>query len=136
MPDGDDGLFALVERAGGRVVLDGTESGMRTMPRRFDMARAAADPLRELADAYFAIPDVFRRPNTGLYEWLGHELAQRRIRGIILWRYVWCDLWHAELQRVRECSRLPVLEIDVGPDDITAPHRIQGRIEAFVETVK
>ena len=46
-------FFDLVEQAGGRVVLDATEGAERTMPRRFDPARVASDPLRELADAYF-----------------------------------------------------------------------------------
>ena len=64
--DADYAFFDLVERAGGRVVLDATEGGERTLPRPFDPARLAADPFEELADAYFdAIPDAFRRPNSG-----------------------------------------------------------------------
>ena len=75
----DCGFFDLIERAGGRVVLDATEGGQRTLPRPFDPARVAAEPLQELADAYFdGIPDAFRRPDTRLYEWLGRELAARQ----------------------------------------------------------
>jgi benzoyl-CoA reductase/2-hydroxyglutaryl-CoA dehydratase subunit BcrC/BadD/HgdB len=130
-------FFALVESAGGRVVLDATEHGRRTLPRPFDAARLAADPLQELADAYFdAIPDAFRRPNTGLYEWLARELVASQVRGIILHRYVWCDLWHAEGQRLKQWSPVPLLEIDVGPDDTSAPNRMQGRIEAFLEMLR
>jgi benzoyl-CoA reductase/2-hydroxyglutaryl-CoA dehydratase subunit BcrC/BadD/HgdB len=133
----DRDFFALVERAGGRIVLDATEGAERTSPRPFDAERVATNPLEELADAYFdGIPDAFRRPNTALYEWLGRELAARQVRGIILRRYLWCDLWHAELQRLREWSPAPVLEIDVGPDDIGAPNRVQGRIEAFLEMLR
>jgi benzoyl-CoA reductase/2-hydroxyglutaryl-CoA dehydratase subunit BcrC/BadD/HgdB len=134
--DSDDALFNLIEQAGGRVVIDATEGAGRTMPRRFDPTRLASDALQELADAYFSIPDAFRRPNSGLYEWLGRELAGREVRGIIFRRYVWCDLWHAELQRLKEWSPVPVLEIDVGPDDLSAPNRLQGRIEAFLEMLK
>jgi benzoyl-CoA reductase/2-hydroxyglutaryl-CoA dehydratase subunit BcrC/BadD/HgdB len=130
-------FFALVERAGGRIVLDATEHGERTLPRPFDPSRLAADPLAELADAYFdTIPDAFQRPDTRLYEWLGRELAARQVRGIILHRYLWCDLWHAESQRLKQWSPTPVLELDVGPDDTAAPNRIQGRIEAFLEMLK
>jgi benzoyl-CoA reductase/2-hydroxyglutaryl-CoA dehydratase subunit BcrC/BadD/HgdB len=133
----DSEFFALVERAGGRIVLDATEGAERTLPRPFDAARVAARPLEELADAYFdGIPDAFRRPNTALYEWLGRELAARHVRGIILRRYLWCDLWHAELQRLKEWSGTPVLEVDVGPDDVASPNRVQGRIEAFLEMLK
>jgi benzoyl-CoA reductase/2-hydroxyglutaryl-CoA dehydratase subunit BcrC/BadD/HgdB len=133
----DRDFFELVERAGGRIVLDATEDGERTLPRPFDPTRVGSDPLKELADAYFdGIPDAFRRPNTKLYDWLGRELAARQIRGIILRRYLWCDLWHAELHRLKQWSPTPVLEIDVGPDDTGAPNRVQGRIEAFLEMLK
>ena len=128
--DTDGTFFDLIGHSGGRVVLDATEGAQRTMPRRFDPARAASDPLRELADAYFeGIPDAFRRPNSRLYEWLGRELAARRVEGIILRRYLWCDLWHAELQRLRQWSPVPVLEIDVGPDDTSTPAECKGELK-------
>ena len=127
-------LFDLVERSGGRIVLDATEGGERTMPRRFDPARVAADPVAELADAYFdGIVDAFRRPNSGLYEWLGRQLAARSVRGIIFRRFAWCDLWHAELQQLKQFTRMPVLDIDASPDDTAAATRTEGRIEAFLE---
>jgi benzoyl-CoA reductase/2-hydroxyglutaryl-CoA dehydratase subunit BcrC/BadD/HgdB len=133
----DERFFDLIEGAGGCVVLDATEDSQRTAPRPFAPARTQSDPLGELADAYFdGIVDAFRRPNGRLYDWLGRELAAKGVRGIILRRYVWCDLWHAELQRLREWSKLPVLEIDVGTDDTASPNRMQGRIEAFVETLR
>jgi hypothetical protein len=132
--EADYELFDLVERCGGRVVLDATEGGQRTMPRRFDPERVAAEPVQELADAYFdGIPDAFRRPNSRLYEWLDRELPRRDVRGIIFHRYAWCDLWHAELQGLKQWTRLPVLEIDAGPDDTAAAQRTEGRIEAFLE---
>jgi benzoyl-CoA reductase/2-hydroxyglutaryl-CoA dehydratase subunit BcrC/BadD/HgdB len=130
-------LFALVERIGGRIVLDATEHGERALPRPFEHGRLAADPLQELADAYFdAIPDAFQRPDSRLYEWLGRELTARQVRGVILHRYLWCDLWHAETQRLKQWSPVPVLELDVGPDDTAAPNRMQGRIEAFLEMLE
>jgi benzoyl-CoA reductase/2-hydroxyglutaryl-CoA dehydratase subunit BcrC/BadD/HgdB len=135
--ENDREFFGIIEQAGGRVVLDATEDGERCLPRPFDPARLAFDPLRELAGAYFeAIPDAFRRPNSRLIEWLAVEIAARHIRGIILRRYLWCDLWHAVLGQLRQQCRTPVLEVDVGPDDIASPNRIQGRIEAFLETLR
>ena len=91
-----------------------------------------------MSGAYFdSIPDAFRRPDSGLFQWLGRELAARQVRGIIFRRYVWCDLWHAELQRLKKWSPVPVLEIDAGAtsgsDDAGARNRVQGRIEAFLE---
>ena len=131
----DNGFFEMVERAGGRIVLDATEHGQRALPRPFDPARVAAGPLEELADAYFdGIPDAFRRPNTKLYEWLARELAVREVRGIILHRYVWCDLWHAEAERLREWAGVPLLVLESGND--ATPQRTRTAIEAFLEALR
>jgi benzoyl-CoA reductase/2-hydroxyglutaryl-CoA dehydratase subunit BcrC/BadD/HgdB len=129
-------LFDLVEQAGARLVLNATEGGERTLPGPFDPQRLWDDPLQELADAYFGtIPDVFRRPNGGLYEWLGDQIAARGVRGILFRRYLWCDLWHAELHRLKQWSPVPVLDIDGGDQDRSATSRTLGRLEAFVETL-
>ena len=129
----DYAIFDLVEQAGGRLVLDATEGGERTLPAVFDRERLKQDPMDELARAYFGtIPDVFRRPNDTLYEWLGEALAERKVRGVLLHRYVWCDIWHAELARLKAWSPVPVLEIDECDDDASLG-RTAGRIEAFLE---
>jgi len=134
LPEEDFEILDLIEQAGGRVVLDATEGGERTLPPPFDADRTRADPLGELADAYFLrIPGVFRRPNDPLYEWLRRELAAREVRGILFRRYLWCDLWHAELYRLRQCTRLPVLELEVVCDDSSSQSRTLSRLEAFLE---
>lgn len=136
-PPASDGEFvALVERAGGRIVLDAGPYGERALPRPFDESRLAEDPLGELADAYFDIPDVFQRPNTRLYEWLGERIAERGIRGMLFFRTVFCDLWHAELQRMREWSPVPIMDIDVPGGEEGRAARTVGRIEAFLEMLQ
>jgi benzoyl-CoA reductase/2-hydroxyglutaryl-CoA dehydratase subunit BcrC/BadD/HgdB len=133
----DFDLFDFVERCGGRVALDASEGGTRLLPADFDQQQLADDPLAELARAYFdAIPDVFRRPNDALFTWLGPQMAERGVRGLLFRRYVWCDLWHAELHRFRQWSPVPVLEIDVHHDDQGVPPRIAGRVEAFLEMLR
>ena len=129
----DCAFFDLVEHAGGRVVLDATEGGERTLPRPFDPARLAADPLEELADAYFdGIPDAFRRPNSRLYEWLGRELAARQVARNHL----------PPLRLVRPLARrvaaAETMEPRAGAGNRrrprrrpASPNRVQGRIEAF-----
>ncbi len=135
-PAGDARLLERVERAGGRIVLDASEGGERTLPAPFDRRRLAADPLDELVRAYFdTIPDAFRRPNTRLYEWLAHHLAARGVRGILFRRYLFCDLWNAELHRLRRQSGLPVLALDLAAGDDRETDRSLGRIEAFLETL-
>ena len=131
--DGGDAFYDAVERTGRRIVLDASDGGERTLPRPFDPDRTAADPLEELADCYFgAIPDVFRRPNSGFYEWFLGESAAHEVRGIVFRRYVWCDLWHAELQRLKCRSPAPFWKST--PTRTMAPRRsYQGRLEAFLE---
>lgn len=135
--EADGAIFDFIEQANGRVVLDATEAGERTLPAPFDPWRTEHRPLEELVDAYFgSIPDVFRRPNAALYEWLARQLAARDVRGIVFRRYVWCDLWHAELPRLKECCRLPVLDLNAAMDDAGAAARVQGQIEAFLELLR
>jgi len=128
-------VFDFVEEAGGSVVLDATETGERTMPVPFDRRRLQDDPFMELVDAYFgAIPDAFRRPNSELYRWLKKEIAERGVRGIVLRRYLWCDTWHAEVQRMKEWAEIPLLDLDIGDDD--SDSRTASRIQSFVTMLK
>lgn len=130
--------FALIDTVGqhgGTVVLDGTETGKRGLPRPFDRARLRDNPVDELVDAYFgSIPDVARRPNDELYRWLERELSDPPVRGVILVRWIWCDLWHAETERLREWLRVPLLDLDLDGEDAIARNRT--RVQAFMESIR
>ena len=131
----DFDLFEIVRRAGGEIVLDGTESGERTMPAPFNRRHSPGDdPFEELAACYFgSIPDVFQRPNSELYKWLACEVDSRGIRGVIMIRHVWCDKWHAEVDRLKEWLKIPLMDIDLDGEAATA--RNTGRIQAFIEAL-
>jgi len=130
-------VLDIVEQVGGRIVLDATETGERGMCAPFDRRALRSEPLMELADAYFSgIQDASRRPNSELYKWLKRELAGRAVRGIIFRRYLWCDMWHAELGRLRDWIDLPVLDIDSAGDNETERHRTSNRIRAFLEMLQ
>ena len=126
-------LFDIVERAGARIALNATECGeLSLLPA---IAAASGDPVGALARACTArIPAVHHRPNTALYAWLGTRLAARRVRGIVLWSHVGCDLWRAEAQSLREAFGLPVLLLDSG-DTQGGSTRSMTRLEAFAETL-
>ncbi len=133
----DFDIFDIAEQAGGRIVLDAAETGERGMPLPFDRRGLCNEPLMELANAYFGgIQDASRRPNSELYKWLKRKLIDRGVRGIIFHRYVWCDMWHAELQRLKDWTGLPVLDIDTTGDNEADRHRTANRIHAFLETLK
>ncbi|MHC4728306.1 MAG: 2-hydroxyacyl-CoA dehydratase [Planctomycetota bacterium] len=133
----DFDIFDITARAGGHVVLDATETGQRGMCGPFDRRGLRDKPLLELASAYFCgIQDASRRPNSGLYQWLKSRLADRQVSGIIFHRYVWCDMWHAELQRLKDWIDLPVLDIDTAGNNETTKQRTTNRIRAFLETLQ
>jgi len=133
----DFDIFDIAEQAGGRIVLDATETGERGMCLPFDRRRLHEEPLMELANAYFGgIQDASRRPNSELYKWLKRRLIDREVRGIIFHRYVWCDMWHAELRRLKDWTDLPVLDIDTAGDNETRLHRAANRIRAFLEMLQ
>lgn len=128
-------LFDNITENGGRVVLDGTETGERTLPRSFDSRGMAENPLRELTKAYMeSIPDAFRRPNDKLYQWIKATFTERKVKGVLLIRRIWCDNWHGEVGRLREWLDIPLLDIDL---DGNAPQtRIRTRIQAFMESLR
>jgi len=130
----DFDLFDMIEQSGGQIVLDATETGERGLCASFDRRRLREDPLMELANAYFGgIQDASRRPNSELYKWFQQELALRQVQGIIFRRYLWCDMWHAELRRLKDWADLPVLDIDTAGDNDIERHRTANRIRAFLE---
>ena len=154
------GIFDTIESAGGRVVLNATEPGERCLlpplsavgapasgpaSSRHDEIRAGPETgapateldtlLTRLCDHYFDhIIDVFQRPNSRLYGWLGPRLAARGVRGIVLWVNVGCDLWRAEAASLREAFGLPVLVLD-SPDVRGSNLRDLNRLAAFIESL-
>jgi len=126
-------LFDVVEECGGRIVLDATETGPRGVRGPCDRRRLADDPLLELAEVYFRIPDASRRPNSELYRWLKDQLAQTGARGILFHHYVWCDKWRAEFARLKEWANLPALRLDSEGDGRIDAARTRNRVRAFME---
>ena len=78
---------------------------------------------------------MFQRPNSRLYEYLETALPARSVRGILFCRRIWCDLWHIELERLREWTPLPVLDLDLS-EEAQAAARMAGRVEAFLEMLR
>ncbi len=130
-------IFDIVEESGGRIVLDATETGERGMCSPLDAEGPGDDPLGRLAEAYFGgIQDASRRPDRELYDWFEQKLTERAVQGVIFRRYVWCDMWHAQLRRLKDLIDLPVLDIDTAGDFESEENRTAGRIRAFLEMLQ
>ena len=130
-------LLDEIEAAGGRVALNATETGERSLSPAFEFeAGATAIHLTCWSTATVDnMVDVFQRPNTRLYSWLKPRLASRRVRGIVLWHFTGCDLWRAEAQTLRETFGLPVLLLEAGGEPGATPREL-NRLQAFVETLQ
>ncbi|UCE49031.1 MAG: 2-hydroxyacyl-CoA dehydratase [Phycisphaerales bacterium] len=130
-------IFDIVAESGGEIVLDATETGERGMCAPLDVEGLREDPLGKLAEAYFGgIADASRRPDCELYDWFDQRLTERAVQGIIFHRYVWCDMWHAQLRRLKELTDLPVLDIDTAGDFQSEQNRTGGRIRGFLEMLQ
>jgi benzoyl-CoA reductase/2-hydroxyglutaryl-CoA dehydratase subunit BcrC/BadD/HgdB len=130
----DSGLIKILEDNSANIALDATELGELSQPD-IDFESLEKDPIAELANAYFSnIPDIAKRPNTQFYEKAKTVIKERGIEAIIVRIYPWCDLWHAEVQRIKEFFDLPVLhvtaDINVLPEN---DKRLQTRLNAFME---
>ncbi len=128
-------LPELVAQAGGRIVLDAGDWGDRLRRAPLNEEALARDPFEAMADAYWAMPDVFQRPNDALHEWLARAVAASGARGLIHWSYPWCDLWRAEAAVMRERLGLPLLEVG-GDDGAGSRAGLLTRLEAFVEMLR
>jgi benzoyl-CoA reductase/2-hydroxyglutaryl-CoA dehydratase subunit BcrC/BadD/HgdB len=129
-------LLDTLEAAGARLVWDATANGEGGLCRPFDREGLARDPESELARAYReSIGHIGSRPNTGYFTWLRRHLDRHRIRGLLVHRQPWCDLWHAELPRLRELVDVPVLDLESTGGDPGRQGRLVTRIQAFVETL-
>ena len=157
-------LFDTIKSAGGLVVLNATEPGERNLlppgpqpgtdrgrasevqlvvqplgcrePVREASRDESSGPLAVLCNHYFDhIVDAFQRPNSRLYNWLGPRLAERRVRGIVLWVHVGCDLWRAEAASFREAFGLPVLVLD-STGASAGGLRDLNRLAAFIESLR
>ncbi len=129
-------LLDALEDAGGRVVLNATETGERGLMPPFELASNAVDPLDAFAS--FSVGncvDVFLRPNTRLYSWLDVRLKERGVRGIVLWHYVSCDLWRAEATRLRDTFGVPLLALDADERGMPSAREV-GRVQAFMEAMR
>jgi benzoyl-CoA reductase/2-hydroxyglutaryl-CoA dehydratase subunit BcrC/BadD/HgdB len=129
-------LFEAIASVGGSVVLNAAEPGERCLLPPLPELPTPKGTLTGLADHYFDhAVDVFHRPNSRLYAWLKPRLAERRVRGIVLWVHVGCDLWRAEAANLREAFGLPLLVLEA--HEVHAGGlRDANRLAAFVESLQ
>jgi benzoyl-CoA reductase/2-hydroxyglutaryl-CoA dehydratase subunit BcrC/BadD/HgdB len=130
-----DSILSALRSVAGRFnvsVLDLTENAIS--PDIFSGLEHDADPLESVAIARFAVPAIWRRPNTRFFQWLSQSTHDHPVSGIVVLRHSFCDLWRAaKPEMIRQLS-LPVLELDL--DGSVLSQWMISRIEAFMETLR
>ena len=95
--------------------------------------RARASWLR----AYFdTSPTPSAGPTRCCTSGCGEHLAERAVRRIIVVRYVWCDLWHAEVGRLQESLSACRWWSSTSAAATSGLARIRTRIEALLEMLR
>ena len=136
LPQSQWRLFDLIDKLGGRVVLNATDAGERSLLPTLHPDDTNLAPFETLAHHWFSnCVDVYQRPNTALYLWLKNRLLSRQVKGLLLWHFVGCDLWRAEAQSLREQLGLPVLALDADEAQVGSMRTVT-RIEAFLEALR
>ena len=64
------------------------------------------------------------------------DLREHRKPALVLVRRVWCDLWHAELVRMRQALCIPVLEVDLAGSESGQWERARTRVETLMEMLR
>lgn len=88
----------------------------------------AADATERPGDAR---PTIAQRPNAPFFSWLRGLGRERRLDGWLLLRQPWCDLYYAELPRLKSETGLPWLDLETGAQP--AHEALRTRVEAFAE---
>lgn len=132
----DSDLINILGENCANITLDATEQGEITKPN-IDFENLEKDPVVEIANSHFKeMPDIAKRPNTQFYKKTAEIIKKRKVEGIIVRLYPWCDLWHAEVQRIKEYFGLPLLQITADVNvEFEKDKRLQTRLKAFLEMI-
>lgn len=124
----------ILRASNGQIFFDASEDTLIHHFLKFDPGQTKQEPLKELAAGYFQLPAIWRRPNELFYKWFGGQIHERDIDGIILFRHVFCDLWHSQVYEFKRRFDMPVLEIDLD-GGISLSVSAASRIQAFLEAL-
>lgn len=128
-----DQLQGLLSQSQAQLALDLCENVIAAQWTRTDNA-SPDETLTHLAQAYFALPAIWKRPNHSFHHELAGQAAVCEIDGIILFRHVFCDLWHSAAYDIKKSLPQAVLEIDLDGQANLSESAV-SRIQAFLEVL-
>jgi benzoyl-CoA reductase/2-hydroxyglutaryl-CoA dehydratase subunit BcrC/BadD/HgdB len=125
-------VILLLQAYNGKVCLDATEDKLIRRHLKFRPDQIQQNPFRELTRAYFQLPAIWKRPNDTFYNWLSLETRKKNIDGIILFRHLFCDMWHGEVYEFKHRLDIPVLDIHLDGTSTLSAWAV-SRIQSFME---
>jgi len=114
------------------VGLDATDDKLVDHFLQFDQKQMKDDPFGALSSAYFRLPAIWKRPNHQFYRRLSEKIQKTKLKGVIVFRYVFCDVWHSGAFEMKKRLDVPVLQVDLD-DGFRLSASAISRIQAFAE---
>lgn len=125
-------LTEVLKTSNAGIAVDATGNKFMNHFSGFRSATVPNEPLAALAEDYFQLPAVWKRPNERYCRWLMDTVHTNAINGVILFRYVFCDLWHSAACELKKRLPVPLLEIDLDGSAELSVSAV-SRIQAFTE---
>jgi len=129
-----DEFEKLLAEKGGFIAVNGMEDGPAFTPdlSQLEQSDSLEALVASIGEIFFSsIKDAFARPNSSFYRWLSVQMKREAAKGIIIARNCWCDKWAIEAVRLREWSKLPILEIEFTSAELSLS--AVSRLDAFME---
>lgn len=124
----------VLQTSNGSISFNTAENMLIDQFLEFNPVQTRQDPFKELTAGYFQLPAIWKRPNDLFYDWFTRKLRKNKIDGIILFRHLFCDLWHSQVYEFKNRFDIPVLDINLdGKASLSAS--AVSRIQAFLETL-
>jgi benzoyl-CoA reductase subunit C len=132
-------LVEAIENNGARVVGEDSCTIGRDQLHQMDPSSDVDEMLRRLASAYLEKPPCPRmRDFSGRMQHLSDSIRERRVDGVVVFLYKFCDLFLSEYPVLRETLQamgVPHLLLeDEGEATLSGQHRT--RVEAFLELLR
>jgi benzoyl-CoA reductase/2-hydroxyglutaryl-CoA dehydratase subunit BcrC/BadD/HgdB len=125
-------VIDLLRASNGNVHLDAAEDTLIYRYLKFRPDQIHQDPFSELATAYFQLPAIWKRPNDLFYDWFSQETHKRNIEGIIVFRHLFCDMWHSQVFELKHRFEIPILDINLDGTPCLSAWAV-SRIQSFME---
>ena len=134
---GDDKIVRMIEEAGGIVVVEVFEEGLK---HYWTMVEPDGDPVQAIADAYYQrrITPPWFRPAKERRDFLLSLVSEFSVDGVVWYNLLYHESYYIEAtlfeRRLKEAKGLPMLTLE-SDYDMQEVNTLRTRIETFIEII-